>query len=185
MLFLLIQQGTLWMDARSQTAEESQFTSRLNVSYLFGGQFYNDHFIYNPGFSIQYAQSYKVSKSFEAGIGSSYIHLMDESFVPVYVEVLGYKKNSWNSPFIRFQLGGTAAWYRSDTYPSDYDLKGRIYFSAGMGRKIQINERYSVLFHWALVHVSALVEYQIFDGTDYSSLANYDLLQLSFGIMRH
>jgi len=181
----LIQQGTLWIDAWSQSGEETQFTSRLNVSYLFGGQFYNDHFIYNPGFSIQYAHNYKVSKSFEAGIGSGYIHLTEESFVPVYVEVLGYKKHSKNSPFIRFQMGGSAAWYRNDNYPSDYDLKGRIFFSAEMGRRIQINERYSVLFQWALVHISALVEYQIFDGKDYSSLANYDMLQLSFGIMRH
>ncbi len=169
----------------SQTRDESPFTSRLNVSYQFGGQLYNDHFVYNPGFSTQFTQSYKLTKSLEAGIGTGYFHLLDESFIPFYLEVLGYKKNSRNSPLIRFQLGGTAAWYRSNNYSSDYSTSGRLFFSAGMGRRIQINERYSVLFQWSLCHISTLVEYQIFGGRDYNSLASYDMLQLSFGIMRH
>lgn len=184
-LFLFVLQCTMWNDAWSQAGKESPFTSRLNVSYQLGGQFYNDHFIYNPGFSIQYTQSYKLTKSLEAGIGTGYYHLLDESFVPFYLEFLGYKKHRNNSPLIRFQLGGTTAWYRSNNYPSDYSLSGRVFFSAGMGRRIQINERYSALFQWSLCHISAIVGYQIFDDMDYSSLASYDMLQLSFGIMRN
>lgn len=184
-LFLFALQCTSWNNAWSQAGKESPFTSRLNASYQFGGQLYNDHFIYNPGFSIQYTQSYKLTKSLEAGIGTGYYHLVDESFVPFYLEVVGYKKHRNNSPLIRFQLGGTTAWYRGNDYPSDYSLSGRVFFSAGMGRKIQINERYSTLFQWSLCHISAIVGYQIFDDMDYKSLASYDMLQLSFGLMRN
>ena len=122
----------------SQTKDESPFTSRLNASYQLGGQVYNDHFVYNPGFSTQFTQSYKLTESFEVGIGTGYFHLLDDSFIPYYFEVLGYKKNGRNSPLMRFQVGGTSAWYRSNNYPSDYSTSGRFFFSAGMGRKFKM-----------------------------------------------
>jgi len=163
---------------------EGPLTSRLDLSYMFGGQFYNDHFVYDPGVAVQFTTNYRVSKSFETGIGTGYISLMNENFIPIYIEAFGYKKNKRNSPVIRFQLGGAIAWLNTGAYPPDYSMNGGIFFSAGMGRKIPLNDRYSILFHWSLCHISAKVNYEVFGNDDYISPAHYDMLQLSIGVIR-
>ena len=184
-VFLLITfQMFILSQNQEESTRESQMTSKVYISYLLGGQFYNDHFLYNPGFSALFTQSYKLTNSLEAGIGSGYTSLLNESFIPFYVEAFGYKKNKQNSPVIRFQLGYAAAWYRNKDYPTDYVLNGGLYFNAGMGRKIQLRNRYSVLFHWSYCHQSGSISYQVFGNNDYSSSASYDMFQISFGIIR-
>ena len=183
-LILFALEASAFSQEQPEPEGNGRFSSRLDLSYMFGGQFYNDHFVYDPGVAIQFTQNYKVSKSFEAGIGTGYISLMNENFIPIYMEAFGYKKNSRNSPVIRFQLGGVVAWFNTANYPSDYSMDGGIFFSAGMGRKIPLKNRYSILFQWSVSHISAKVNYQIFDNRDYTSLANYDMLQLSFGVIR-
>lgn len=184
-LVILLAQGSSLL-SQDQLKEDGNglWSSRLDLSYMFGGQFYNDHFVYDPGMAVQFTQSYKVSDSFKAGLGTGYISLMNENFIPLYLEAFAYKKNIGNPPVIRFQLGGVLAWFNTAHYPPDYSMDGLIFFSAGMGRKIQLKNRYSILFQWSISHITARINYQIFGSQDYSSLANYDMLQLSFGILR-
>jgi len=183
-LILFTQVAFAFSQEQAETEKEANLSSRLDVSYMFGGQFYNDHFVYDPGLAVQFTLNYKVSKSFEAGLGSGYISLMNENFIPIYIEAFGYKKNKKTSPVIRFQLGGALAWFNTANYPSDYSMDGGIFFSAGMGREIPLKKRYSILFQWSITHITARVNYQIFGGNDFTSLANYDMLQLSFGVIR-
>ena len=184
-LILFAQEAFAYSQEQSETEGTGRLSSRLDVSYMFGGQIYNDHFVYDPGVGVQFTLNYKVSKSFEAGFGAGYISLMNENFIPIYIEAFGYKKNTRNSPVIRFQLGGVVAWFNTANYPSDYSMDGGIFFSAGMGRKIPLKKKYSILFHWSISHISAKVNYQIFGSSDFSSLANYDMFQLSFGVIRN
>lgn len=183
-LILFAQEAAALSQEQSELDGNGRFSSRLDVSYMFGGQLYNDHFVYDPGVAVQFTQNYKVSESLEAGIGAGYISLMNENFIPIYIEALGYKKNIRNPPVIRFQLGGVVAWLNTENYPSDYSMDGGIFFSAGMGRKIPLKNRYSILFQWSITHISARFNYQIFGISDFTSLANYDMLQLSFGVIR-
>ena len=41
-------------------------------------------------------------------------------------------------------------------------MEGLVFFSAGMGRKIQLKNRYSILFQWSISHITARINYQIF-----------------------
>jgi len=173
--------------SQEQVEEDSngRLSSRFDLSYMFGGQFYNDHFVYDPGVSVQFTQSYRVTESFEAGLGTGYISLMNENFIPIYLEAFAYKKNKSNTPVIRFQAGAVVAWFNTANYPTDYSMDGILFFSAGMGRKISLKNRYSILFQWSITHITARISYPIFGSQDYASLANYDMLQLSFGILRN
>jgi hypothetical protein len=162
----------------------SPLSSRLSLSYLVGGQLFNDHFLYNPGISALFTESYRITGSFEAGLGSGYVSLIDERFVPVYLEAFGYKKKGKNSPVIRFQAGFSSAWFGNEHFSAEYKLKGGLYFTAGMGRKIDLKNRYSILFLWSYYHQSGSINYQVFNGDNYSTPVNYDMIQLSFGIMR-
>ncbi len=167
------------------TKELYRLRTRLDVSYLFGGQLYNDNFIYNPGYNIQFTNSLQLHKDFEVGIGTGYTSLVNERFVPIYIETLGYKKNKKNSPFIKFQVGYSFGWNNNTSSLQNYKMKGGIYFNAGVGRKIELNERYSVLFHWGYCHQFASLEYNIFEGREYSESVSFDMLQITFGLIKH
>lgn len=165
--------------------EQRQLKTRIDASYLFGGQVYNDNFIYNPGYSFQIINSLQIHKEFELGLGTGYTSLVNERFVPIYIETLGYKKSKKNSPFIKFQAGYSIGWDTETSAQKNYDMKGGFYFNAGVGRKIQVSERYSVLFHWSYCHQFASLEYEIFGGKDYSETVSYDMVQITFGLMMH
>ena len=183
-LLVLAQEAYVFSQEPADTEQIVHLSARLDLSYMFGGQFYNDHFVYDPGMGVQFTLNYPVSNSLEVGMGTGYISLMNENFIPIYMEAFGYKNNKRNSPVIRFQLGGVAAWFNTANYPSDYSINGGVFFSAGMGRKVPMKNNYYILFHWSICHISAKVNYQVFGNDNYSSPANYDMFQLSVGIIR-
>jgi hypothetical protein len=169
----------------TQPGAKHRFSSKLSLSYIAGVQLYNDYILYNPGYSVLFTESYRLVDNVEIGMGSGYLSLQNERFIPVYIDAVGYKKNSINTPVIRFQLGYSAAWFRMVTEFSDYKLAGGLYFSAGMGRQFRLNDRYSVLFHWSYCHQSARALYQVFGIPDYAEGVNYDMIRLSFEIIRN
>ncbi|RLD27198.1 MAG: hypothetical protein DRI70_04755 [Bacteroidetes bacterium] len=169
---------------KPDSEEKQPFSSKIYMSYIFGAQIYNDNVLYNPGVSVLFTQSYSLSGNIDLGVGSGYTSMGNERFVPFYLEAYGFKKMSSNSPIIKFQFGYSAAWYKNTEALSDYNLNGGIYFSAGMGRQIPLNNRYSLLFHWSYCHQSGKVDYQIFGNQDYSEQVNYDMIKISIGFIR-
>lgn len=157
---------------------------RLDVSYIFGGQVYNNSMIYNPGFSFQGAYGRMINESVGLGIGTGYMHFEHENFIPLFVEVMGYKKNKPSTPLIKMQVGYSFAWYAGNMEIQGYDFKGGVYFDAGLGRKISINTNYSVLFHLSYRHQFAHMKYEIFGGQDYKEAMNYDMLVITLGLIR-
>lgn len=69
-LFLFAQEAYVFSQEPSETEKNGGLSARLDLSYMFGGQFYNDHFVYDPGMGIQFTLNYPVSKSLEAGMGT-------------------------------------------------------------------------------------------------------------------
>lgn len=183
-LVIITQQLVAYSQEIADPVEKYQMSSKIYMSYIFGAQLYNDNALYNPGISALFTQSYKLSGNLDLGIGSGYTSLMNERFVPFYVEVFGYRKKRSNSPVIKFQFGYSAAWYGMNDYPSDYELNGGFYFNAGMGRQIRLKNKYSILFHWSFCHQSGKVNYQIFGNQDYSDVVNYDMIQIGIGFIR-
>lgn len=155
----------------------------FNVSYNFGGQVYNDNFIYNPGFAVSYSIGKQVHEDVAVGLGGGYLSLSKERFVPLFIEVYGNKKSKENAPFIRFQAGYSLGWNDEVGMNQNYELEGGAYINLGMGRRIVMNDKLTMLFHWSYCHQFAEMEYNIFNGADYSEVLNYDMLQISLGII--
>ncbi len=183
-LVIITQQLVAYSQGEVGSEGKQKLSSKIYMSYILGIQAYNDNVLYNPGYSVLFTQSYKLSGNVDIGIGSGYISLVNERFAPFYFEVFGYKKKRSNSPIIKFQFGYSAAWYNKIGYLSGYDLSGGIYFTAGMGRQLRLKNRYSILFHWSYCHQSAKINHQIFGNRDYSDMINYDMLQFSIGLIR-
>jgi|WetSurMetagenome_2_1015567.scaffolds.fasta_scaffold06551_5 hypothetical protein len=157
---------------------------RLDAAYLFGGQIYNNSLVYNPGVSIQITYGRMLNESVGVGLGTGYTGLEHENFIPVFIEAIGYKKNKASTPLIKMQAGYSFAWYSGNMEINGYDFHGGIYFEAGMGRKIAVNQTCSVLFQCAYRHQFAHMKYKIFGGADYNQAMNYDLIVISLGIIR-
>jgi len=183
-LIILSYQMSAYSQDKVDLEEKVPLSSKIYFSYIIGAQLYNDNALYNPGVSALFTQSYRLSGNVDLGIGSGYTSLLNERFVPFYFELFGYKKKNKNSPIIRFQIGYSAAWYATDYGQTDYDLDGGFYFTAGMGRRMRINNRYAVLFHWSYCHQSGKINYQIFGNQPYTDAVNYDMIQLGIGLIR-
>lgn len=173
------------------TGQEKTFTNEpsvyqtLNASYIIGAQLYNDNFLYNPGLSLQMSFGRSVNDDIGIGLGSGYMQMKNERFIPVFLEIMGKKKQKANTPFIRFQGGYSIGWSEATTSMVNYDMKGGFYINAGVGRNIRIYDKYSILFQWSFCHQFAQMQYQIFGDRTYSETLNYDMVQVSVGLLFH
>jgi len=155
----------------------------VNASYVFGGQFYNDNFLYNPGYSVRFSSGKKIHNDVSLGLGSGLMVLTNENFIPLYIEIIGNKKSKDNTPFICFQGGYSIGWNSNTKANENYDFKGGAFINSGIGRKIKINDAYALLFHWSYCHQFAKIDYSVFGGQSISETVNYDMIKLSLGIL--
>lgn len=155
----------------------------INASYAFGGQLYNDNFIYNPGYSVQFSAGKKIHEDVLLGVGAGFMSLTNENFIPIYVEIIGNKKHKNNAPFIRFQGGYSIGWNSTTTAYENYDFDGGVFINAGIGRKIKLNNDYSLLFHWSYCHQFANIDYSVFGRQEISQTVYYDMIQISLGLL--
>lgn len=162
-----------------------EYYQSFDGAYIIGAQVFNDNFIYNPGYSFTLSYGTFANKNLGVGLGIGYKSFETESFVPIYGEILGYKKNKSNAPFIKMQLGYSHGWHTNQSNLEGYDFKGGLFISAGMGRKIEINDKLSVMLHWSYQHQFAKMEYNIFNSTGYTETLNYDMIVISLGLLRN
>jgi hypothetical protein len=158
---------------------------RFDASYVFGGQVYNNNFIYNPGFSFQSTYGIQLNESVAVGLGTGYTFLKDEHFMPFFIEASGSRKNKYGSPTVTMQFGYAHGWYTGDIPNVNYDFRGGFFIDAGLGRKIPINRGYSFYFHWSYRHQFARMSYEVFGGQEFTESLNYDMLVISLGLIRH
>lgn len=163
----------------------SSVYSSINLNYILGAQLYNDNFLYNPGYSVDFTVGKNLENDLGIGLGFGFTDLKDKLFIPLYLEVLGKKKNKSNTPIIKFQGGYSLGWDQNTSNMVNYDLKGGFYFNAGIGREIEVQGKYSILFLFSFCHQFAKLEYQVFGEKEYSETLNYDMLKMSIGILFH
>lgn len=171
--------------AQENKSDSLKSYQRFDVSYVFGGQIYNNNFIYNPGFALQASCGMMLNEMVGVGLGLGYNSLHDEKFLPVFIEAIGYFKEKTNTPVVKMQIGYSFGWYTGTMEVEGYKFHGGICLDAGLGRKIQINPRNSVFFHLSYRHQFARMEYKIFGEQQYSERMNYDMLIISLGLIRH
>lgn len=157
----------------------------IDASYIVGAQVFNDNFIYNPGYSFTGSYGVFINKNLAIGLGSGYKAFENETFLPVYGEILGYKKNKKNIPFVKMQIGYAHAWSKNQAELTGYTFKGGLFISAGMGRKIAINDKLSVMLHWSYQHQFAKMQYTIFNSTSHTEILNYDMIVISLGLIKN
>ena len=157
---------------------------RIDASYIIGGQIYNDNFIYNPGLSLNMTYGIYLTSDVSIGFGAGYQSFENERFIPIYGEILGYKKHkNTSAPFIRMQMGYGIGW--SENFPANihYKYSGGPFIDIGMGRKFKINDRHSLIMQWSYRHQFARLEYETYGAEMYSQNLNYDMIVITIAFM--
>jgi hypothetical protein len=183
--WLIIVVGLIFSNQIFAQSELDEFNPYFKVStaYVIGGQVYNDNFLYNPGYSIQVSHGYNIAKDIQLGVGSGFMDLKNQNFVPVFLEITGDRKKKKNAPIIKFQGGYSFAGSNSTVNLPNYDLDGGIYFNMGLGRRIKIKDSYSLLLEWSYCHQSSKMEYSLFSDNSHSEAMNFDFIMLTVGIL--
>lgn len=156
----------------------------IDVSYVAGGQLFNNTLLFTPGFAGRISVGKKIHQDIDVGIGSGYLSLKKEEFFPLYVEIVSYKNKKKNTPFIKFQVGHAFAGLNEEsTAYKEFDLYGGIFFSATLGRRVRLNDKYTMLFQTSYCHQTARLKYKIQDASAFTDNLNYEMFLLSLGFV--
>lgn len=157
--------------------------SRLDISYIIGGQAYNDNFLYNPGFSLYGAYGIFISDRLSAGLGTGLQYFRDERFIPVFIDFTGHVSKKRNTRTLFLQCGYSVGWSNALRNLTNYSFRGGIYLNAGFGRKFYISEGFALILHISYRHQFAEIEYEVFDQHNYRERINYDMLVIGTSFM--
>ncbi len=157
--------------------------SRFELGYIFGGQVYNDNFMYNPGFAISHTYNLKINKRVGYGLGFGVLLFEDEKFIPLYADFIGNFKKSKSSPYVNIQLGYSIGWNENYEQLENYRFNGGMMFASGLGKKFAISDRFSMLTSVNYKHQFAQLKYESFEGTTTKERLNYDFFIISVGII--
>ncbi|MBN2486939.1 MAG: hypothetical protein JXB34_13265 [Bacteroidales bacterium] len=158
---------------------------RLDVSYTFGGQVYNDNFTYNPGIAVFCVTGLMPNDNIGLGFVYGFHSMQNERFIPLGAEVIGYKSGNKGNSFIRMQAGYSIGWYQGETSLVGHNYSGGLFVDAGIGRKIYLADDLSVMFTLSYRHQFAKTEYEIFGKQTFTETLNFDMLVISLSLLRN
>jgi hypothetical protein len=156
---------------------------RLDIAYIFGGQIYNDNFLYNPGFNFYGAYGVYVSERLGVGLGTGLQQFRNEKFIPVFADLTGLIEKKNNTRLISIQCGYSFAWSESLKNFIGSRLNGGMYINAGFGRRFHISDAFSVIMGISYRHQFAVIEYELFNLNHYRERINYDMLVIGTGFI--
>lgn len=161
-------------DSASHKTRDIRFS--LGGGYLLGGQFYNESFSYNPGFSADISAYYGLNETIFLGGGAGIAALVQrEQFIPLYLSFLGFTRAQKSGTY--FLLNAGASLGSGDAYEAieRFELNGGPFFKAGIGRRFMIND-FAFLMGVAFQHQWARGTFESAFGRSYSEPFNYDYL---------
>lgn len=183
--FFLVLISTVLLSFVTLAAQESSasFRSELSASYALGAQVYNSNFLFRPGYALSFTHSYKLNKYVNCGLGSGYMQLDDEHFVPFYANLLAIKSKGDVENYIRCNVGYAMAYSKAITRMEDYDLRGGVFFKFGLGHTFPVNEKVALATELSYVYQNARLDYETYNSTTYTESLDYSFFELSIGFV--
>lgn len=170
MLFVVINP----VGAQDKDNVDDKIVFQFETGYLFGGQLYNDNFIYNPGFKAGLGTYRKLDGKTMIGINTGiYSFSENEKFVPIKIEFIGITKKDKSCPYLNFGFGYSFGWDEDLNDLKKYDLKGGFHIGAGLGRKFKF-DKLDMLFGLVYEHQFAKLENELDYNTKYTENLNFD-----------
>ena len=160
------------------------FYSNINVGFLFSGDIDTPF----PPLSLMYIAGYQFDFRFGVGAGLG-LDLLDETFMPVVLDLNYSLKKSNISHFIYLQGGYAFSLETPDPYQYDYydyydsDLKskGGYIVNPGFGFKLNLNEKNALSFSLGYRYMQIEHTYKETNGQVIDRTIKYNRIVLKFG----
>lgn len=169
--------------SQAEDKSEIELAYHLAAGYSFGGQIVDESLLFESGISFEFITNYKASSRICYGLGLGYERYDTETFLPLFLSFTGMTKKKDEGPYLSFQMGYSFAWDKDFNSYENYNYRGGLLFSTGIGRMFEIKDKYKILINISLKHQFVRIDYQSFDSGDYTENINYDMISLKIGLL--
>lgn len=162
---------------------EIELAYHLAAGFSFGGQIIGETFLFESGISFELITNYRASSRIYYGLGLGYERYDSETFMPLFLSFTGMTKKKDEGPYLSFQTGYSFAWDKDFNSYENYNYRGGLLFSTGIGRMFEIKDKYKILINISLKHQFVRIDYKSFDSSDYTENINYDMISFKIGLL--
>ena len=122
----------------------------------------------------------------QLGLGTAYLKLENERFIPLFLKCIAHKRNQKNSPYFAASIGfarATSADFDNSLYNN---YVGKVYFSPGFGYYYKVNKKWGLTAGLSYVLQKVDLENLHSDGEIYHTESlTIDLISFKVGIHIH
>lgn len=162
---------------------EKYLHPELNAGFIAGGQIYNQRFVYNYGKTLQLSLNHQASEKVSFGAGLGVEKFKDETFIPVAFIFNGKLKKKNSTPFINTQFGYAFGYNQKSSNYINYNYKGGLFFSPGIGYEIAVNDKYSVRLKLNYKHQFAHISYTPYEEKVYKEQVSIHTVAFTLGLL--
>ena len=138
----------------------------------------------DQGYRISYAYGIKPASRLGIGLGTDINLFENETIVPVYLNTLLFLREKKSTLYLDLKAGYSLVWTKTSfTDYETYNYKGGPSFTAGIGRRFAINEKFCFSLKAAYTSQFAKVDFNYPGERTTSEKLQYNLFSLSFGLM--
>jgi len=163
--------------------KEIELAYQLTAGYTFGGQIVDKSLLFESGISFELVTNLRVSSRIYYGLGLGYERYDSETFLPLYLSFTGMTKKKDAGPYLSFQTGYSFAWDKDFKSYDNYNYRGGLLFSAGIGRMFEMKDKYKILANISLKHQFVRIDYKPVDSGIYTETINYDMIIIKIGLL--
>ena len=163
--------------------KEIKLAYQLAAGYAVGGQIVDKSILFESGVSFELITNLRVSPKIYYGLGLGYERYDSETFLPLFLSFTGMTKKKDEGTYLSFQTGYSFAWDNDFNSYDNYNYRGGLLFSAGIGRMFEMKDKYKLLVNISLKHQFVRIDYKPLDSSSYTETINYDMIIIKIGLL--
>lgn len=167
-------------------SQNSKLNTHLELGGLRGIQLSKSFPILKSGGMAQLNITKSLGDYVQVGLGTAYIKLEDESFIPLFVHCKASRKKDGNGLCYNTSIGFSQA--QNNTFDNVIysQYKGKMYFSPGMGYQYRINQKWELTAGVNYILQKVDLEHYNSDNVLYHTESlTLDLIVFKVGIALH
>ena len=168
---------------KDKDKKEIKLAYQLAAGYAFGGQIVDKSILFESGISFELITNLRVAPRIYYGLGLGYERYDSETFLPLFLSFTGMTKKKDEGTYLSLQMGYSFAWDNDFNSYDNYNYRGGLLFSAGIGRMFEIKDKYKLLANISLKHQFVRIDYKPIDSSGYTETINYDMIIIKIGLL--
>lgn len=165
---------------------QTNLNTQLEIGGLRGIQLSKTFPILKSGALAEINVTKSIGNYVEVGVGTAYLQLENEEFIPLFLHCRAHKKSQTNSPFFTTSIGYSKARNRDFENAIYNNYVGKVYFSPGIGYYYRINDKWGLTAGLNYIMQKVDLEHLNTEGQSYHNESlTIDLISFKVGVSLH